>query len=99
MLVTHRAQAEDLSWVGTRVKQAMMGKCPFCGLDVDFSDVDEGRLHRCPDLPRRVSEILIKEFSENEALLVGPANLVYARAERILEKYPEVKIWVIVPTQ
>jgi len=81
----------DLSWVGTRVKLAQNGTCPFCRATVDF-----GAPHRCPELPRlKRNQIFTTIFPDGSALLVGPTNEVSAIAEITRERYGITNLSII----
>lgn len=97
MHIRHPIKEVDYSWVGRYVKQAMKGKCPFCGQTIDFYEIDQGKTHKCPQLPTQIAKLEIKEFSDEEILLAGPGYLVYPVVERILNKYPKTRIFIITP--
>jgi len=83
----------DLSWVGTKVKVATAGVCPFCGAIVNLDEP-----HRCPLLPEVINQLekpLFKEFSEDILLLVGPAWTINEAVAKLEKKYPKLKFYII----
>ena len=91
---TPKVQTEDLNWVGSRVKQSVLGICPFCGAIVDI-DIP----HRCGKMPDlgHLQRPLFKEFeSDPDALMLfGPRYLVAETEARIRAKYPKTKFYLI----
>jgi len=94
----NRQVREDLSFekIGTLVQLGLRGICPICGHEIDFCQVDRGTFHKCSFLPSGLDRMWKKVFSDNEMLVVGPRYLVYPFVERILAKYPGVRVWVSV---
>lgn len=91
-----REDRYDLSWVGTKVKLAQKGLCPFCGSEVVINEP-----HKCGFLRDRTNvdnetEILKNDFDDS-SLLVGLSWRIIEVANRIFKKYDNIKLYLIYP--